>query len=322
MLKCYTIHSFHSVGVGNMSAIQSHKCPSCAGNLNINVEKQMYYCPFCGSTYDYEYFREEEMHELCNTYLSNGEFKAAIDGFRFILQKDPHDFQALRGLMMCSARISDIKQLIRSDDYEGFSYDAKMAGGAVNDCAEEDREYFHEFGRLYSEMDELSAIRKEYKKILKDQKLIAGKLNAEYSRRENCQPHDKVGNPQDPKILFFVMVIIGGILIACALMSLLFAIFNGDSSSIMSFILLIALFSFMGFACMAFGFKFFYPLLKAYRDANARIVAIHREENEIKQKAEDTEKEIHRRSSDIRHACMAFIKKDAAKTGSASNANS
>lgn len=36
-----------------MGEIRSHKCPSCGGNLSINIEKQMYYCPFCGDLQNY-----------------------------------------------------------------------------------------------------------------------------------------------------------------------------------------------------------------------------------------------------------------------------
>ena len=42
-----------------MGEIRSHKCPSCGGNLIIDNEKQMYRCTSCGSSYDFDYFREE-----------------------------------------------------------------------------------------------------------------------------------------------------------------------------------------------------------------------------------------------------------------------
>ena len=64
-----------------MSNIKKHQCPSCGGSLIIDNDKQLYHCTFCGSTYDYEYFREEQMHEMGETFLSRGEFMAAIDAY-------------------------------------------------------------------------------------------------------------------------------------------------------------------------------------------------------------------------------------------------
>ena len=39
--------------------VQDHVCPSCGGVLSVDLKRQMYECPFCGVTFDYDYFREE-----------------------------------------------------------------------------------------------------------------------------------------------------------------------------------------------------------------------------------------------------------------------
>ena len=67
-----------------MSNIKKRRCPSCGGNLTVDNEKQMYCCMSCGSSYDYEYFREEQMHDMGETYLSRGEFMAAAVASIFI----------------------------------------------------------------------------------------------------------------------------------------------------------------------------------------------------------------------------------------------
>ena len=91
-----------------MSQIKKQQCPSCGGNLFDDSEKQMYRCISCGSSYDYDYFREEKLHGMGETYLSRGESKAAIDAYRLILQNNPHDFAALRGLMLAAAYLKDM----------------------------------------------------------------------------------------------------------------------------------------------------------------------------------------------------------------------
>ena len=46
-----------------MSSLEIHQCRSCGGNLLIDPAKQIYVCTYCGITYDYEYFKEEDVHE-------------------------------------------------------------------------------------------------------------------------------------------------------------------------------------------------------------------------------------------------------------------
>ena len=95
-----------------MSITTKHQCPSCGGCLSVDNDKQMYRCASCGSTYDFDYFREEKLLELGDTYLARGEFKAAVDVFKLILQNDPHDFQANRGMMLAAARMHSIDDII------------------------------------------------------------------------------------------------------------------------------------------------------------------------------------------------------------------
>ena len=295
-----------------MSNIKSHKCPSCGGNLNINNEKQLYVCPFCGSTYDYEYFREEQMHQMCEGYLSKREFNAAKEGYEFLLKKAPHDFLALRGMMMVSARLSDIREMTRTDDYEGFSYDHKLANTTINSCSAEDQDYFNKFGGLFSQMDELSAIRKEYTRLIKEKKFASGKLDAAYARRDNCEVPDRSGSTQKPGGLFIAMSVVAGIFAVAAFLCFILAIVARNSSS-GSLVLLAILCAVMALVFGLIDFKFIYPLYRAYNAANAKIGEALQNETDIKLKIENLEKDIYNRSSKIRHECLDFYKLDAKK---------
>ncbi len=57
-----------------MTVIKGHICPSCAGALSIDIDKQMYICPFCGVTFDYEYFNEDNVLDLGSDVFSNDRF--------------------------------------------------------------------------------------------------------------------------------------------------------------------------------------------------------------------------------------------------------
>ena len=158
------------IGDIDVSTIKRQQCPSCGSGLTVDNDKQMYYCTFCGSTYDYEYFREDQMHEAGEKYISRSEFKAAADAYEFTLKKDPHDFLALRGMMLAAAKLSDMSELERVSEAAEFSYDSKVVGEVIAKAAEEDKEYFTEFGKAYSDrvrLDECAMESDEYMRSLK-----------------------------------------------------------------------------------------------------------------------------------------------------------
>ena len=102
-----------------MTVIKGHICPSCAGALSIDIDKQMYICPFCGVTFDYEYFNEDSVLDLGSEALVNEEFNSASKAYAYALEKDPHDFEALKGTLCTQfkwrsfGQIKDIKKLAK-----------------------------------------------------------------------------------------------------------------------------------------------------------------------------------------------------------------
>jgi len=42
-----------------MTLIKSHTCATCGGELIINLDRQLYECPFCGVTFDFDFVRDE-----------------------------------------------------------------------------------------------------------------------------------------------------------------------------------------------------------------------------------------------------------------------
>ena len=85
-----------------MTIVKSNLCPTCGGLLDIDLDKQMYVCSFCGVSFDYEYFREDNVKEVASKAIKRSEYGSAKDAYDFMLAKDPHDFEALRGLFICS----------------------------------------------------------------------------------------------------------------------------------------------------------------------------------------------------------------------------
>jgi hypothetical protein len=132
-----------------MSKTKKYQCPSCGGDLTVDNDKQMYCCTLCGSTYDYDHFREEQLHKTDGTHLSRKEFGAVVDAYRSSLKTNPHDFSALRGLMLAAAFLKNMDDLVRAGEAKHFSYNSIIVKEVIECAPEEDKEYFKKFARLY-----------------------------------------------------------------------------------------------------------------------------------------------------------------------------
>ena len=190
------------VSVPKTSKIKKHQCPSCGGSLRIDSDKQMYHCTFCGSSYDYEYFKEDQIHKAGETYLSRGEFMATAETYEFMLKKDPHDFLALRGLMLTAAHLTDVSEL--DQDNEDFSYDSEMVNQAIESSLEEDKEYFKELANVYSKRMELNGHLKEIEDLRKTKDSINTVVAHNNLSRNNYYISDKEGFKYSPKGQFLL----------------------------------------------------------------------------------------------------------------------
>ena len=89
-----------------MTLINSHSCTKCGGVLIVNNDKQQYECPYCGIFYDYEYFRLRDILEQAAASQKVLQYDSAKEKYEFILKKDPHNFIALRGILLCESGIN------------------------------------------------------------------------------------------------------------------------------------------------------------------------------------------------------------------------
>ena len=127
-----------------MEDIKKHICPTCGGNLIVNVERQMYECPYCGVTFDYDYFREENVLGIAAQALTNKEFTSAGRAYDFMLEKEPDNFEALRGKALIAMDITKIDDIRKLDLYSKINYNAacEEINTAIESSKPQDREYF------------------------------------------------------------------------------------------------------------------------------------------------------------------------------------
>ena len=110
---------------------------------------------------------DNKRYLIGNEFLSDGEFTFAIDEYKYILENSPKDFRALRGLMLCAARLKNIEELqfLHKGLSKDFTYDTKLANEAVEGAVKEDREYFENWENIYSDTKKLSDSREEIESL-------------------------------------------------------------------------------------------------------------------------------------------------------------
>ena len=156
-------------------SVKEHTCPTCGGLLRVDTVKQMYECAFCGVTFDYEYFREDDVLEKANRALAAGEFQSADDAYKFMLTKEPNNFVALRGSILAGMHMRDTRSFGDVSIYETMDYD--NADGLVDRAVKNAKSEHHDY---FSAMKELVDLGHEYK----DERISLTKLRVNKSEQD------------------------------------------------------------------------------------------------------------------------------------------
>ncbi|MBR3142619.1 MAG: hypothetical protein IKF09_05620 [Clostridiales bacterium] len=154
-----------------MAVLKSNLCPTCGGLLDIDLDKQMYICPFCGVSFDYEYFREDNVKEVASKAVRRSEFGSAKDAFDFMLSKDPHDFEALRGLFLCKNKWTDMDQMHHDSEVQ-VSADEPTLLNAIEKCRPEYKAYFEKVREALKELRHYRDLKTEAKSISKKKEKV------------------------------------------------------------------------------------------------------------------------------------------------------
>ena len=291
--------------VPEFGKIKQHQCPSCGGSLRIDSDKQMYHCTFCGSTYDYEYFREDRIHVAGETYLSRGEFMATTEAYEFMLKKDPHDFLALRGLMLAAAHLTDMSELDQVN--KEFDYDSKIVSQVIENASEEDKKYFTEFANVYAEKKRLGDCSEEIENLLKK------KNNINSFIKQNSM--DVFGNSKtnDDSITGFIAMWVGiavFMLITLVFAKLLVDAYASNSGLADFFLIFVIFFGALSLILIVVNILSFHSDMKKIKKMQTVNAEPYDEVNKIDDKIRDLEKESSKLTGDVRRFIHDFVRKD------------
>ena len=145
-----------------MTLVKVHTCSKCGGALKVNDELQKYECPFCGISYEYEYFQKKVILEMAESSLHAGDFPFAEKRYLFALKKQPHDPRLLQGRILSHARLDRVEKTLSIPDLIEVDYpDVERAlNNADENAFPEDKEYFGTLHDAFRAAEELEGIKK------------------------------------------------------------------------------------------------------------------------------------------------------------------
>ena len=76
--------------------------------MDTDEDRKLMVCRSCGNTYDYDYFGEENLLKAAGKALADGEYSTAKDMYSFMLDKEPSNVKALKGLLLAGNRVNKL----------------------------------------------------------------------------------------------------------------------------------------------------------------------------------------------------------------------
>ena len=158
-----------------MRDLVSYTCSACGGALTVDKSQEVYECPFCGNAYDFVQMHHKELLSDAETNMRQMEFSSAREKYSAILEKDPQDFYALRGLVLCSGPVISTESFKRPEKLTDCSFDQmKECLNKVKEQAKEgDQPYF---AKLY----ELVDLAQKHKAAAEEKSRLSGESNRRF----------------------------------------------------------------------------------------------------------------------------------------------
>ena len=97
--------------INYMSLLKSYTCSKCAGVLMFDSGQEFFECPFCGTKFDAIDFHQDEIVSQAAESLKEKAFSSAKEKYYSLLEKDPSDFEALKGLFLCEIKTPSLESL-------------------------------------------------------------------------------------------------------------------------------------------------------------------------------------------------------------------
>ena len=158
-----------------MRDLVSYTCSSCGGALTVDKSQEVYECPFCGNAYDFVQMHHDELLADAETNMRQMEFTSAKEKYSAILESDPQDFYALRGLVLCSGPVISTESFKKPEKLTDCSFDQ------MKDCLNKVKEQAKEADQPYFEkLYELVDLAQKHKVASEEKARLSGESNRRF----------------------------------------------------------------------------------------------------------------------------------------------
>ena len=158
-----------------MRDLVSYTCSSCGGALTVDKSQEVYECPFCGNAYDFVQMHHDELLKDAETNMRQMEFTSAKEKYSAILESDPQDFYALRGLVLCSGPVISTESFKKPEKLTDCSFDQ------MKDCLNKVKEQAKEADQPYFEkLYELVDLAQKHKAVSEEKARLSGESNRRF----------------------------------------------------------------------------------------------------------------------------------------------
>ena len=185
-----------------MAGLRSYSCSKCGGILNVDRGQELYDCPFCGTRFDTVDFHRSDLMNQADGLLLHNDFRRAKEEYQNILSKQPGDFDALLGIVLCAGPIASVSRLenpvnLNKCDCEGML--KILEDSAYNEgCG---APYFAKLRELIAQADELKKIRQERRKLTQGFNTRSAVYEIQIRQRQKLgRPIDVDSIPKDNRI--------------------------------------------------------------------------------------------------------------------------
>ena len=151
-----------------MALLKNYSCSKCAGVLTFDEGQEIFDCPFCGNEFNITDFHREDYLSQAAGCLFRLRFDTASEKYRILLDKNPCDFEALRGMVLTEGKIRSLDMLNDPEKLAGCKFKA-----AISKCEEakaiasDEADYFEKLAELFelAKKHEAFAKKSEYKSV-------------------------------------------------------------------------------------------------------------------------------------------------------------
>lgn len=146
-----------------MALLKSYTCSKCAGVLIFDSDQAYFDCPFCGTKFNVADFHGAELFSQASACLAQNDFIAAREKYKTVLDNEPDNFEALRGLVLSEAGLPSPEWLCNPINFKknNISSINKLIENAVAKTDGAEAAYFQKLSELVGMVNEIKTLENE-----------------------------------------------------------------------------------------------------------------------------------------------------------------